>query len=145
MDGCLRSWNEDWHAICQAFFQGVEGSEWENMYHKYKELHQAVTCKKSGQNKEAKALWSLKEAENRGIYFLRSGQRAEDQDKIPNKVGSLGIPPEEPDGCSGRRTERTEKNVGPPIHEQRAEPSLPPSSGCRAAVNIHRVDSPKVF
>ena len=27
--------DEDWHAICQAIFQGVEGSEWETMYHTY--------------------------------------------------------------------------------------------------------------
>ena len=26
--------DEDWHATCQAIFQGVEGSEWETMYHK---------------------------------------------------------------------------------------------------------------
>ena len=39
--------DEDWHAICQAIFQGVEGSQWEDMCCKFKELHQAVKRKKS--------------------------------------------------------------------------------------------------
>ena len=56
--------DEDWHAIFQAIFQGVEGAEWETMYYKYKELHQAVKCEKSGENETAKALWSLKEAKD---------------------------------------------------------------------------------
>ena len=33
--------DEDWHAICQALFQGVEGPEWEAMYHQDKDLHEA--------------------------------------------------------------------------------------------------------
>ena len=41
--------DEDWHAICQAIFQGTEGSEWETMYENDKELHQAVKCKTSGE------------------------------------------------------------------------------------------------
>ena len=48
--------DEDWHAIWQAVFQGIDGSEWETMYYKYKELHQAVTRKTSSENKKAKAL-----------------------------------------------------------------------------------------
>ena len=70
--------DEDWHAISQAIFQGVEGSEWETMYYNSKELHPAVKCKKSEENKKAKALWSLKEAEGQRNRFLRSGQRAAD-------------------------------------------------------------------
>ena len=27
--------DEDWHAICQAIFQGVEGPEWETMHFNY--------------------------------------------------------------------------------------------------------------
>ena len=34
--------DEDWHAICQAIFQGLEGAEWENMCYNFKELHQAA-------------------------------------------------------------------------------------------------------
>ena len=44
----------DWHAICQAIFQGVE-------------LHKAVKCQKSGEHKKVKALWASKEAKDNGI------------------------------------------------------------------------------
>ena len=50
---------EDWHAVCQAIFQGVEGPEWEAMNDQYKDVHQAVKSKKSGETKKAKVLWVL--------------------------------------------------------------------------------------
>ena len=75
------------------------------MYYKYKELHQAVRCKLSGENKKGKALWSVKEAEDRGVDFYDPGSVQKIQNKIPSKVGSLGNPPEESDGCLGRRAE----------------------------------------
>ena len=56
-EGALRTWETKngshrlwmrtgWHAICQAINKGVEGAEWETMYYKHAELHQAVKCKK---------------------------------------------------------------------------------------------------
>ena len=33
--------DEDLHSICQALYKGVEGSEWENLYHTYVELHKS--------------------------------------------------------------------------------------------------------
>ena len=65
--------DEDWHAPCQAIFQGVEGSEWETRYYKCVELHQGVKSKQSGDNKKARALWSLKEAKDKGIDFYDLG------------------------------------------------------------------------
>ena len=35
--------DKDWHAVCQAIFQGVEGSEWKIMYCNDKELHEALS------------------------------------------------------------------------------------------------------
>ena len=64
-DGGSKKWTGS--HICQAIFQGVGGSEWETMYCKYVELHKAVKCKNSEENKKAKALWSLKEAIYKGI------------------------------------------------------------------------------
>ena len=64
------------------------------MYCKFPELHQAVKCQESCENKKAKALRSVKEAKDKGTDFQRSGQRAEDSDKTPSEVGSLGNPPE---------------------------------------------------
>ena len=39
--------DEDWHAVCQATYKGFEEAEWENMYYKYAELHEAVNLRKS--------------------------------------------------------------------------------------------------
>ena len=66
------------------------------MYYNYTELHQAVKCKKSGENQKAKALWSSKQATDKGNALLRSGQCAEDSSKIPCDVGPAGNPLEEP-------------------------------------------------
>ena len=38
----------DWHAFCRAIFQGIEGQEWEAMFHHNKDLHSAVKSKKLG-------------------------------------------------------------------------------------------------
>ena len=64
-------------SICQAIFQGVEGAEWETMYSDHKELHKAAKGKKSGDVKKAKALWSSKEARDKGrdCYDLGSVQQ----------------------------------------------------------------------
>ena len=40
----------DWHAVCQAVYQGIEGPEWEAMYFTCEDLHQAVKNKKSAEN-----------------------------------------------------------------------------------------------
>ena len=61
--------DEDWHALCQAMFHGVEGPE-EAMSCRYKDLHQAVKSKTSEENKRAKVLWASKEA--KGIEGLTS-------------------------------------------------------------------------
>ena len=80
--------DEDWHAICQTICKGVEGSEWEAMYYQYKDLHQAVESKKSGENKKAKVLWALKDAKDKGVDFRRRGQGRRHQDE--RKAGLLG-------------------------------------------------------
>ena len=51
----------------KPIYQAGEGSEWETTHCKYVELHKAAKCKKSGENKETKALLSLKEAKDKGI------------------------------------------------------------------------------
>ena len=44
--------DEDWPAFCQATFHGVEGSEWEAMYYRCKDLHQAVKRKEIWRKQE---------------------------------------------------------------------------------------------
>ena len=87
--------DDDWHVTCQAIFQGVEGSEWETTHHNYKELHQ----------QEGHDTLVFYRSESQRNRFLRSGQRAEESNKIPSEDGSLGNSPEESDGCHGRRAE----------------------------------------
>ena len=57
-----------------------------------------------------KALWSLKRSKRQGtlVNALRS---AEDSNKTPSKVGSLGKPLQKPDGSSGTRTETAQRLV----------------------------------
>ena len=47
----------DWHAFCRAIYKGIEGKEWEEQYHHYREMSQA------GQN--SKAVWAMKAAWDR--------------------------------------------------------------------------------
>ena len=55
--------DEYWHAICcQAMLEGVEGAEWETLFYNYAQLHKAVSLKKRGISKKAKALWSVRDA-----------------------------------------------------------------------------------
>ena len=69
-----------------------------------KELHQAVNCKKSEENKKAKALWSLKGANNKGIDVYDLGSVPKIQTRSQVRL-DLGNPPEECDDWSGKRTE----------------------------------------
>ena len=48
-----------------AIFQGIEG-QWEAMYCHYKDLHQALKSKKPGESREARVLWAMKDARDRG-------------------------------------------------------------------------------
>ena len=36
----------DWHAFCQALFQGIEGEDWRELYDGYEEMSRAVGVKK---------------------------------------------------------------------------------------------------
>ena len=47
----------DWHAFCQAIYKGVEGSEWRELYHHYRDLSKAAGAKKPSESQKAKALW----------------------------------------------------------------------------------------
>ena len=40
----------DWHAFCQAIREGIEGSEWEELYHHYREMSMAAGSKKPNES-----------------------------------------------------------------------------------------------
>ena len=55
----------DWCAFCQAIFKGVEGSEWRELYHHYRDLSKAAGAKKKpSESQKAKALWAMKAAKD---------------------------------------------------------------------------------
>ena len=45
----------DWHAMCQTIQKGIEGSEWEELYHHYRDMSQAAGAKKTSESQKAKA------------------------------------------------------------------------------------------
>ena len=75
----------------EAIFQGVDGSDWEAMNNKFKELHKAVNLKKSGENKKAKKLWSLKKAKDKGTDFHDLGSVQKIQTRSQVKLGFWAI------------------------------------------------------
>ena len=50
----------DWRAFCQAIYRGIEGQEWEALYHHYRELNQVAGAKKPSESQKVKALWAMK-------------------------------------------------------------------------------------
>ena len=56
----------DWHAFCQALYQGIEGEDWGELYDTYKEVSRAVGVKKPQEAQKAKALWKMKAAKDAG-------------------------------------------------------------------------------
>ena len=93
--------DENWHAFCQAIFHGVKGPESEAVCYRYKDLHRAVKSKKSEENKKAKVLRALKEANDRGVDFCDASREKELKTRVQVGSGPLGNPFEKPDGRIG--------------------------------------------
>ena len=107
---------EDFHAIFQATYKGVEEPEWEATLFQCKELHQAVESKKSrnrvktkghstffGLEKEAKKLIFGLEKEAKKLMSMTW----EDPNEVPSKVGPLDSPFEEPYSRIGKMLGRS--------------------------------------
>ena len=76
-----------------SIFQGAEGAEWETICNKYVELRKAAGCEKSGEDKKAKALWSLKEAKDKGLdfYGLGSVQKIQTRPRVRLDLWALHL------------------------------------------------------
>ena len=44
----------DWHAFCQAIYEGIEGKDWEEVYFHYREMSKAAGAKKPSESQKAK-------------------------------------------------------------------------------------------
>ena len=52
----------DWHAFCQAIYEGIEGNEWEELYRRCGEMSKAAGARQPSESRKAKALWAMKAA-----------------------------------------------------------------------------------
>ena len=76
--------DEDWHSICQAIYQGVEEQEQEVVYHKYTVVHKAINFEQSGGDRNAKALWWMRDVKAGGE--ARCGRGSEQHIKLRSAV-----------------------------------------------------------
>ena len=45
----------DWHAFCQAIYEGIEGNEWEELYFHYRDMSKAAGAKKPIESQKSKS------------------------------------------------------------------------------------------
>ena len=81
----------DWHALCQAIFQGVEEPEWEAVDYHCKDLHQAVKSKNSGANKKGKSAVGMKEAKDKGVDYYDTNHSTEIQTRAPFRLNLWAV------------------------------------------------------
>ena len=53
----------------QAIYKGIEGEEWENMYHKLVETHKAVNVRHPSGEQQGQDLWKVRDAKERGDAY----------------------------------------------------------------------------
>ena len=79
--------DEDLQAICQVIYKGVEGAEWENLYHKFVEMKEGSrNVRHHSRSSRAKTLWKIRDAKERGDEY--HDQTSEQ--KIVNRVAVCG-------------------------------------------------------
>ena len=61
--------DEDWHAVCQAIFNGIDGEEWERMHCKYIEIHKSVNIRHRSTSRKAKTLKKREATANGETYY----------------------------------------------------------------------------
>ena len=83
--------DEDWHAIFQAVYKGVEGLDCEVMYYQYMELHQADKRNKSNENHKANVFWAWTEAIDKSIDCFDVGHELKIQTKSQVTTASDGL------------------------------------------------------
>ena len=59
----------DWHAFCKEIFDGIDGSEWEELYYHYREMSKAAGTRKLSESQKAKALRAMNSAKDREEDF----------------------------------------------------------------------------
>ena len=65
----------DWHAFCHAIYEGIEATEWAELYFNYRETSKAAGARKPSESQKAKALWAMKAAKDRREEFCDSPRK----------------------------------------------------------------------
>ena len=99
----------DWHAFCQALFQGIEGNDWKEMYESYKEMRRAVGVRKQEAQK-AKALFKMKAPKDRREEFYDPERKGNILGR-KNETGTVGKAPQRSNWCVGQIPEVRGKSV----------------------------------
>ena len=90
----------DWHAFCQAIYEGIEGKESEELYH-YRDTGKAAGATKASESHRAKAMWAMKAAKDRGDDFYDPARK----DNILGRHQTRQRAPQRPHGSIGRSFE----------------------------------------
>ena len=72
MDHTVKKMGTALYAFCQAVYKGIEGSEWEVLYHNYRDMSMAARATTPSESQKAKALWVMKAAEDKVDEFYDS-------------------------------------------------------------------------
>ena len=59
--------DENWHAICQAIFKGIEGVR-KDVLQVY-QIHKAVNIRHPSTSRKGKTLWNMREAKANGEAY----------------------------------------------------------------------------
>ena len=76
----------DWHAFCQAIYKEIEGKEWEEPYHHYREMSQAAGAKKPSESQKAKAFAMKAAKEREEEYYDPAEEHLKDPMKALDKA-----------------------------------------------------------
>ena len=71
-DGGTPLVDEDWHAVCQAIYKGVEGAAWEKLCCKFVEMNKEVNVRSPGGSRGAKINWRTPKTEVTRIRIKRT-------------------------------------------------------------------------
>ena len=101
----------DWHAFCQAIYEGIEGSDWWKLYAYSKEVSRAAGVRKPSGSQKAKAFCKMNAARDSGDDFYDPERKDQRFGKKQNTTGIVGRAPQRPNCGTGQSFELCGKSV----------------------------------
>ena len=81
----------DRHVFCRAIYKGIEGSDWEELYHHHRKMSKAVRAKEPSESQKAKALWAMKSSQRQLGSILRLSPQRKHFGKETDKTGVVAL------------------------------------------------------